>query len=333
MDKVAIIVVTYKRQQLLSELLDSFLKLTVAPWRVVVVDNENSVETARVVENFRERLNAYSATALWHDGGDAVVYAPQTENTGGAGGFSAGVQIAYEMGADWFWLMDDDVVVVPDSLKRLGRWMPDHGVVQGSRLDYDGGPFYWQYRFIEPLCIYNPVATAKFDESGFKPTNTACFEGGLFHRDVVSKIGFPDKRFFIYWDDCIYGYLASKVTDSVVVSDVILKRSREVKNWEVTGVRQLNSSSDMTRFYIMRNRGYMARYLKLNGDYNPVGYALGTVLSFAKECIRLISVDRSCFKSGSKRLIAGWKESRRILHDASWAPMPAPASEREAASE
>ena len=155
----------------------------------------------------------------------------------------------------------------------------------------------------------------------------------MFHRDVVSKIGFPDKRFFIYWDDCIYGYLASKVTDSVVVSDVILKRSREVKNWEVTGVRQLNSSSDMTRFYIMRNRGYMARYLKLNGDYNPVGYALGTVLSFAKECIRLISVDRSCFKSGSKRLIAGWKESRRILHDASWAPMPAPASEREAASE
>ena len=147
MDKVAIIVVTYKRQQLLSELLDSFLKLTVAPWRVVVVDNENSVETARVVENFRERLNAYSATALWHDGGDAVVYAPQTENTGGAGGFSAGVQIAYEMGADWFWLMDDDVVVIPDSLKRLVKWMPDHGVVQGSRLDYDGGPFYWQYRF------------------------------------------------------------------------------------------------------------------------------------------------------------------------------------------
>ncbi len=45
----------------------------------------------------------------------------------------------------------------------------------------------------------------------------------------------------------------------------------------------------MTRFYIMRNRGYMARYLKLNGDYNPVGYALGTVLSFAKEYIRLIS--------------------------------------------
>ena len=211
--------------------------------------------------------------------------------------------------------------------------MPDHGVVQGSRLDYDGGPFYWQYRFIEPLCIYNPVATAKFDESGFKRTNTACFEGGMFSRDVVSKIGFPDKRFFIYWDDCIYGYLASRVTDSVVVSDVVLKRSREVRNWEVTGVRQLNSSSDMTRYYIMRNRGYMARYLRLKGDYSPLGYALGTVLSFAKEYIRLVSVDRSYLKSGSKRLIAGWRESRKILHDSSWTPMPAPASSWDAAAE
>ncbi len=112
---------------------------------------------------------------------------------------------------------------IPDSLKRLGRWM-DHGVVQGSRLDYDGGPFYWQYRFIEPLHLQSRCH-GEVRRVRFKPTNTACFEGGLFHRDVVSKIGFPDKRFFIYWDDCIYGYLASKVTDSVVVSDVILKRS------------------------------------------------------------------------------------------------------------
>ena len=324
MDKVAIVVVTYKRQKLLSELLDSFLKLTVAPWRVVVVDNENSSDTARVVDEFRARLNAYDAAALWRDGGDSVVYVPQSENTGGSGGFSAGVEAAYDLGAEWFWLMDDDVVVVPEALHRLEKWMPEHGVVQGSRLDYDGGPFYWQYRFIEPLCIYNPIATAKFDDSGFKRTNAACFEGGLFSRDVVSKIGFPDKRFFIYWDDCIYGYLASKVTDSVVVSDIILKRTREVRNWEVTGVRQLNSSSDMTRYYIMRNRGYMARYLKMNGDYNPVGYALGTLLSFAKEYIRLISVDRSCFRTGSKRLVAGWRDSRKILRDEGWTPMPSP---------
>ena len=95
-----------------------------------------------------------------------------------------------------------------------------------------------------------------------------------------------------------------------------------MKNWEVTGVRQLNSSSDMTRYYIMRNRGYMARYLKLNGDYNPLAFSLGTVLSFAKEFIRLAVVDRASFSSGAKRLIAGWKESRKLMRDSSWKPMP-----------
>lgn len=35
------------------------------------------------------------------------------ENTGGAGGFSAGVERAFELGAEWFWVMDDDVAVEP----------------------------------------------------------------------------------------------------------------------------------------------------------------------------------------------------------------------------
>lgn len=326
LEKVAIVVVTYKRQQLLSELFDSLMELETAPWRVVVVDNENASETADLVEAYRRRVASGSpaVAAAWPEGADSFVYAPQQENTGGSGGFYAGVKCAYEAGAEWFWLMDDDVTVMPDALEKLAKWAPRYGVVQGSRLDFDGGSFYWQYHFVESLGIYDPFATAKFDGSGAKRTNTACFEGGLFSRDVVRQIGFPDRRFFIYWDDCVYGYLASKVTESAVVEDVILRRAREVKNWEVTGTRQLNSSSDMTRFYIMRNRGYMARYLKLHGDYNPVGFALGTVLSFAKEFIRLATVDRAHFGSGAKRLVAGWQESRKIIHDATWQPMPKP---------
>lgn len=323
-EKVAIVVVTYKRQQLLAQLLGSFLTLTVAPWRVIIVDNENSPVTARLVDACRTEVAAGNTRAEWPDGGESLVYAPQDENTGGAGGFSEGVRIAYELGADWFWLMDDDVEVEARALERLSKWMPDHGVIQGSRLDYDGGPFYWQYRFIEPLGIYNPIATARFDESGAKRTNTACFEGGLFSRSVVDRIGFPDSRFFIYWDDCVYGYLASKVTDSVVTSDVILRRTRELRNWEVTGVRQLNSTSDMTRFYIMRNRGYMARYLQLNGDFNPALFGMGTALSFAKEFIRIAVVDRNSIFSGSKQLIGGWRESRKLMHDPAWQPMPKP---------
>ena len=44
-DKLAIVVVTYKRQELLANLFDSMTELTATPWRIVIVDNENSRET------------------------------------------------------------------------------------------------------------------------------------------------------------------------------------------------------------------------------------------------------------------------------------------------
>lgn len=314
-------IVTYKRQELLEGLLDSLACMTRAPWKVILVDNEASAQTAAMAKRFAHRIAEGDAAALWPEGSQAVEYVAMEENTGGAGGFSAGVRYAYSLGAQWFWLMDDDVAVMPDAIEKLSKWTEDHAAIQGSRLDFDGGPFYWQYRFWQHLGIYDPLATAKFDGSGAKPTNALCFEGGLFSRYIVDSIGLPDSRFFLYWDDCVYGYLASKFTDSVVISDVILQRTREVRNWEVTGVRQLSSSSDITRFCIMRNRGHMARYLEMNGDFNRLAFGIGTLLSFAKEYIRLLVVDRSHFKSGSRSLMDGWRESRKIIHDPAWRPM------------
>ncbi len=313
MDRLAIVIVTYKRQELLGVLLNSLFELDTPPWRVYVVDNEDSKDSKEIVEEFSKRM-----PAGWEK--DAVVYAPQATNTGGAGGFSEGVRLAYLDGAEWFWLMDDDVKVMPDVIDKLSKWADEFDCIQGSRLDFDGGSFFWQYRFIEKLGIYNPLAKPGFDESGWKPTNALCFEGGLFSRKVVEKIGFPDARFFIYWDDCVYGYLASKHFRSAVVEDVILQRTRNLKNWEVTGAKQLNSSSDMTRYHVMRNRGHMARYMKITHNYSRIGFALGTLLSFAKEFIRLISVDRKNIGSGVKSLFSGWKDSRAILKDKNWLP-------------
>ena len=286
-EKLAIVVVTYKRQQLLATLFESIEKLTVAPWRIIVVDNEHSDKTH-----------------------------------GGAGGFSAGVKKAYELGAEWFWVMDDDVAVMPEGIERLAKWTDRHDVIQGSRYDYDGGPFYWQYDFIVPLGIPNPIAPAAFGPAGYRVMDTLCFEGGLFRRNIVEKIGLPDPRFFIYWDDTMYGYRASKVTNPIVVPDVVLRRTREIGNWDIAGVRQLNSTSDMNRYHIMRNRGYMARYFMTYGDYRPLLFGLGTVLTAVKEVIRLTMVDREHFKTGIVQIAKGWWDSRKLLHDPEWQPMP-----------
>ena len=322
MRRPAIIIVTYKRQQLLEQVLGSILELRTAPWRVVVVDNENSAQTQEIVASFGER-----ADELWgrmsqdpdSEGGTSrAVYDPMPENTGGSGGFSEGVRRAYELGADWFWVMDDDVRVLPEGLDVLERWSHEAEAIMGQRRDFDGGHFYWQHRFSTALGIYNPFSRDRWRPGErYKLCNVMCFEGAFFSREVVRRIGLPDARFFIYLDDALYGYLASKVTRVIYVPDYVLSRTREVPNRSVGSVRQLNSTSDMTRYYITRNRGYLARYFKLYGDYRPVLFAVGTLLTFAKELVRIVAVDRGSLVSGTRRLVAGWREQRRIQRDPS----------------
>ena len=90
-------------QELLANLFESMTELTATPWRIVIVDNENSRETEAMCTAFNERLaNLWGIDTEQPDaqgGTDRVIYAPQLENGGGAGGFSAGTKCAYDLGA------------------------------------------------------------------------------------------------------------------------------------------------------------------------------------------------------------------------------------------
>ena len=316
-EDTAIVIVTYKRSELLKILFESIVANTLWPKWIFVVDNDASEEVRALTTSLGEHLAPAGSTVSW---------VPMPTNTGGSGGFSKGVETAYEQGAQWIWLMDDDVKLLPDAMEKLLPWMQqaeqtNHLALQGCRLNYDGSDFYWQYHFIVKLGIPNPVAPSGFKQGEtYRPMNTACFEGGLFHRKVVEQIGIPDYRFFIYWDDAIYGYLASQVTQPILIRSKVMQRTRQIANIRLGTVRKLNSTSNMVRYYIMRNRGYMARYLQLKGDYNPLLWSIGTAATFCKEFIRLfITKD---FKEGLPALRKGMKDARVIIKDPNWQPMP-----------
>ncbi|MBD8022228.1 glycosyltransferase [Microbacterium gallinarum] len=302
-----IAIVTFNRSGLLTRLLTSIGQMDPRPGHVVVIDNASTDDTTEVVDSFRERI------------GTTLVYRRMETNTGGSGGFSEGMRVAYELGSEWIWLMDDDVEVIPDGLAKMARWAPRFKSIQGRRYDYDGSEFYWQYRVAVPLGIPIPFAPAGFDESGYKPMNSGCFEGMFIHRDIVRQIGLPDPRFFIYWDDQLYGWLASRKTQSVIVDEFVLRRTREIKQWDL-GIRHLNASSNAYRYYIMRNRAYIKHYYRALDVYRPVLFGLGTALTFGKELIRLVFVERT-FR-GTSNLFRGLRDGRRIARDTSWTPMP-----------
>lgn len=301
-----IAIVTYNRSHLLTRLLESIVRMDPQPGHVVIVDNASTDDTGDVVKSFRERV------------GSEIVYRRMETNTGGSGGFSEGMRVAFDLGSDWIWLMDDDVEVIGDGLAKMGRWAPRFKSIQGRRYDYDGSEFYWQYRIAEPLGIPIPFAPAGFDEAGYRPMNSGCFEGMFIHRDIVRQIGLPDPRFFIYWDDQVYGWLASRKTQSVIVDEFVLRRTREIRQWDM-GVRHMNASSNAYRYYIMRNRAHIKQYYRAAGVYRPLLFGLGTALTFGKELVRLVFVERTV--RGTSNLFRGLRDGREIARDASWKPM------------
>jgi glycosyltransferase involved in cell wall biosynthesis len=302
-----IVIVTFNRSHLLTGLLTSISRMDPKPGHVVVIDNASSDDTTEVVESFRSTI------------GTEIVYRRLDENTGGSGGFSEGMRTAYELGSEWVWMMDDDVEVVQDGLARMGAWTPRFKSIQGRRYDYDGSEFYWQYKIAERMGIPIPFAPAGFDASGFKEMNSGCFEGMFIHRSIVQQIGLPDPRFFIYWDDQTYGWLASRRTTAVIVDEFVLRRTREIRQWDM-GVRHLNASSNAYRYYIMRNRAFIKQYYRVNGVYNPVLFGLGTTATFFKELIRLVFVERTV--RGTSNLFRGIRDGGRLGRDRSWKPMP-----------
>ncbi|WP_181034325.1 glycosyltransferase [Arthrobacter sp. GMC3] len=308
-----IVITTFNRCDYLAELLESVAALSPAPDGVIVVDNASTDGTADVVGQATARLAALP-TAV------PVLMHQLAENVGGSGGFSAGVERALAEGAQWMWLMDDDVTTVPDAIGALGPWMDKYDAVVGRRYDAEGQPFFWQHKFNNFLGIHLPVAGDVFKDSDEFSTNVGCFEGMLVHADAVADVGLPDPRFFITWDDAIYGWLIALQRPVMYVNAFVLHKARAQRSIDL-GIRHLNDSSDLSRFYVMRNRGLVAHYLRAHGKYNPAGFAVGTALTATKEILRLLAVEKTL--RGTGKLWRGWRESRTILADTTWTPMPA----------
>lgn len=304
---LAIAIVTFNRSALLDELLASAAAMSPAADRIIVVDNASSDATQEVITSWQARFPE----------GVLVNHRLET-NTGGAGGFSEGTRVAVEGGADWVWLMDDDVEILPDALSLLAPWMERFKVIHGRRYDVDGTPFYWQAKFNQWLGVPLPYSVKTFNTDGYAVTNSGTFEGMLIHADVVKRIGLPDARFFISWDDAIYAWLASLETQVVYVDEFVLQKKREQKQISL-GVRHLNDSSPLAKYHVMRNRAYVGRYFAEHGHLSRIGFGLGTGLTFAKEVVRLAAVERST--KGFSSLVNGWRDGRKIWRDKTWEPM------------
>lgn len=203
--EVAVALVTYNRKELLTECLNGLLRQTRPVDRIILIDNASTDGTPELLKQ-----RGYLDNPI-------LDYVRMPDNTGGAGGFHEGVKRGYNAGYQWLWLMDDDVEPTPDALEAMMSYSVLSKCIQSARIYADGQPHFWE-RWVTIDKSGKRSALGYKIEGDYAVVQVGCFEGMLIHRDIVSKIGFPDKRFFIGGDDTAYGYLASQQTQNIYIT-------------------------------------------------------------------------------------------------------------------
>lgn len=195
MNAVAAIVVTYNRCDLLSECIEKLKKSEYAV-DILIIDNASTDQTEEVIRPFVNDSD--------------VFYFNTGKNIGGAGGFNYGMKRAYEMGYEYFWLMDDDTMVKPDSLSVLMRTIEEcgneFGFMSSMALWLDNSLCEMNYH---DICI-EWGKEKKLLQKGILRISSATFVSFLTRREVIESVGLPIKEYFIWGDDTEYSLRISQ---------------------------------------------------------------------------------------------------------------------------
>lgn len=211
----AAVIVTFNRSAKLMAVLDALERQTQAPDLIFVVDNASTDDTAALLA---ERANTMP--------GLRNLRLPK--NVGGAGGFHEGIKAAYQAGANFLWISDDDAYPQPDAIEKLldaiiefeldNNWRPSFACsrvewIDGSMCEMNTPHPVWDWtRFVRPGRAWALV-------------DSCSFVSVLIPRWAISAHGLPIADYFIWFDDAEYtrrlsrSYPGIYVPESRVVHD------------------------------------------------------------------------------------------------------------------
>ena len=178
----------------------------------------------------------------------------------------AGIQYAYQAGADWIWCMDDDVFPRADCLEQLLPYTgkKDIGILAPRRL-LEGEIFthdFQAYNLSNPfVSMYSKKLAGRHITSPTEITGTA-FEGPFIRREVVEKIGLPNKDLFIFCDDTDYCLRTIRAGYKILyIPDALMDKEKFFSNdtWN-----ERSKKKKWKRFYQIRNSTYLNHHYGRN---------------------------------------------------------------------
>lgn len=249
MPKVIAVVLTYNRRELLRRCLDAVYAQTIPCDRVFVIDNASSDGT-------REMLEGLSFPNL-----EVHVL---SRNLGAAGGFNMGFRLAYQQGADFVWMMDDDVIARPDALQHL---LEADTLLTEQKI---GHTYLLSTAFTEDGLVTNTPEISdqknrigypswpRLAEHGLVAISRGTFVSILVPRHTLKTFGLPLRSMFIWGEDAEYTLRITRETPGFLVGESQVLHVRQG-----SGSISILSEDNPARFkyykHFIRNNLYMAR--------------------------------------------------------------------------
>lgn len=288
MNKVAAVVVTYNRIDLLKQCVEALLKQNY-PCDILLVNNNSTDGTE---EWALEQVNKF----------DNIKYHNTGANLGGAGGFNFGMRWALEDGYEFVWVMDDDCVSYEDTLEELmiahNKLEGNYGWLSSVALWKDG-----------KVCMMNRqklhesfYTYAELIQHGLIQAKQATFVSLLLSASVVKKVGLPIKEFFIWGDDIEY---TRRIAVRCGVPCFIVGKSKALHLMENNSGSSIafDKKERLSRYYYAyRNENYLYRKEGIKGVLyylGKCGLNLIRILRYSKDYkIKRCYIIINCVLSG-----------------------------------
>lgn len=277
MSKVAIVVVTYNRLNLLKECISSLRCQSFKDRDIIVVNNGST-----------------DGSEEWLKSQSDIILISQS-NQGGAGGFYTGLKYSCENHYCYSWIMDDDTIPSEDSLLELMLKANssigflcskvidiNNEVCNVPSIDYqklDNGEVCWPERLNEALVR----------------VRTATFVSVLFHNKIIHEVGLPIKEYFIWGDDLEYTRRISKKYPCYICGKSIVLHKRALNG--ILSISNETNPNRIRNFYYAYRNGILNAKKESTRDYfftlsKTIGIGAYLFLKgkFKKSCIIFKSI-------------------------------------------
>ena len=246
----ALLLVTFNRVEMLKHAINNIEENALGIKELIIVDNNSTDETFPFLQEkfflteLDRSFNADVSSSRLYLGSEnnelKVTVISLSDNTGGSGGFYAGLKYFRDFSqSDWVWGMDDDAFIQPKAFDELLL----------ARKAYPTVNAFWS----------NCDLDTHFSEK-YKYVSSWMFVGFCLNKKLINKVGLPMSDYFIYHDDSEYAerilrnnFDIIKIKDSIIDHGDLSSRkfwTRKILFKEL----EFPEMSDWKLYYFFRNR-------------------------------------------------------------------------------